>query len=471
LWFQSCPFLAIYSIHSTTRETRRIPMSASPPQSAAAVAFGWNAHGQLGSMGSEGGSGSEIEALSTLSSPEEGVTVSGTHFPVRLRSIADPYDAPGGSVPSAKMAACPPREKEGQIDGSSRLCSPFGAESAREFDVVAAAGGGHHFVTLAVAQSGNKEQTEKGETRVHVWGKALGDHTVFWAPRVVSEPFLLGNSDAMLAMRSLCNRPEYRVTSVAAGGDHVLLLTEAGDVWSFGCGFFGRLGHGDCRNDPKCRRIGWFMERQRRAEFGVPIAIGAGGNASAVVCRRGDDAETTTFTFGYGTHLQLGLGDGDAARAENHSLPEVVPGVRGQDIVQVSCGDRFMIARSSDGSLFSWGTGEHGELGRGRKDAMSGVPRRIQFGALVDMRVLDVQCGGQHVLALTDRGVWSWGRSEYGRLGYTRRGPQFVPQEITELSSLHEEEDEIVTISCGQAHSACVSRDGRLFMFGWNKVG
>ena len=36
-----------------------------------------------------------------------------------------------------------------------------------------------------------------------------------------------------------------RVTHIDAGYAHTLLLTEKGDVWTFGCGLFGQMGNGD----------------------------------------------------------------------------------------------------------------------------------------------------------------------------------------------------------------------------------
>ena len=36
-----------------------------------------------------------------------------------------------------------------------------------------------------------------------------------------------------------------RVVQVSAGDDHSLVLTESGEVYSFGDGSFGKLGHGD----------------------------------------------------------------------------------------------------------------------------------------------------------------------------------------------------------------------------------
>ena len=36
-----------------------------------------------------------------------------------------------------------------------------------------------------------------------------------------------------------------RVTQIDAGYAHTLLMSEKGDVWTFGCGLFGQMGNGD----------------------------------------------------------------------------------------------------------------------------------------------------------------------------------------------------------------------------------
>ena len=52
---------------------------------------------------------------------------------------------------------------------------------------------------------------------------------------------LLPETEAVLIYR----RVEDRVTQIDAGYAHTLLLTEKGDVWTFGCGLFGQMGNGD----------------------------------------------------------------------------------------------------------------------------------------------------------------------------------------------------------------------------------
>ena len=58
-------------------------------------------------------------------------------------------------------------------------------------------------------------------------------------------------------------------------------------------------------------------------------------------------------------------------------------------------------------------------------------------------------------------GVWSWGRGEWGRLGHNDASDCLVPTRI--------ECDELPLATeayAGEAHSACVLRDGRCFTWG-----
>ena len=52
---------------------------------------------------------------------------------------------------------------------------------------------------------------------------------------------LVQETEAGLIYRRVADR----VTQIDAGYAHTLLLTEKGDVWTFGCGLFGQMGNGD----------------------------------------------------------------------------------------------------------------------------------------------------------------------------------------------------------------------------------
>ena len=75
----------------------------------------------------------------------------------------------------------------------------------------------------------------------------------------------------------------------AAAGAHTLAVTEAGELWSWGCGSLGRLGHNDARS------------RLRPERVAVEHFVG-GGRIAAVSCASFHSAIVTEdgalYTFG-----------------------------------------------------------------------------------------------------------------------------------------------------------------------------
>ena len=89
---------------------------------------------------------------------------------------------------------------------------------------------------------------------------------------------------------------------------------------------------------------------------------------------------------------QLGLGD-SAERAS----PCVLPALPAPQAV--CCGDYHSILLSTSGEVFSWGCGEHGQLGHGDLETCS-APRLVR--SLAVLRIDAVACGARHTLALVE---------------------------------------------------------------------
>lgn len=136
-----------------------------------------------------------------------------------------------------------------------------------------------------------------------------------------------------------------RVSDIACGGDHCLLLTSAGAVLSFGLGTRGQLGHGDLtsRSDPTLIQ----------ALAGVPMrSIACGLWHSLVLSRTGD-----AYSWGWNRDGQLGLRDPPGTTVTLPSLVDISDSFGGEDveIVSVSCGSRHSAAVSKAGELLCWG--------------------------------------------------------------------------------------------------------------------
>ena len=74
-------------------------------------------------------------------------------------------------------------------------------------------------------------------------------------------------------------------------------------------------------------------------------------------------------------------------------------------IVHLSAGFTHSVAVTHLGALYTWGTGEHGELGRGQYSTFSGVPE-LTDGLIQNTIVLSAACGLHHCVALTVSAVW-----------------------------------------------------------------
>ncbi|XP_069977308.1 uncharacterized protein ca isoform X2 [Penaeus vannamei] len=104
--------------------------------------------------------------------------------------------------------------------------------------------------------------------------------------------------------------------------------------------------------------------------------------------------------------------------------------------------------------------------GRGQTSLVSdgSEPRMVSYFA--QMKVLSVAAGKNHMLAITDNGVYGWGNSRYGQVGTGSTGRYPRPTLLTSL-----EGKGIVNIACGQFHSMAVSEDGKLYTWGWGVHG
>ena len=81
-----------------------------------------------------------------------------------------------------------------------------------------------------------------------------------------------------------------RVVAIAAGGAHSMVLTDAGEVLSFGEGKHGQLGHGDEEDQLVPKVIEALSDRR-------VVAIAAGGAHSMVLTDEGGAVSYTHLTL------------------------------------------------------------------------------------------------------------------------------------------------------------------------------
>ncbi|XP_002985532.2 probable E3 ubiquitin-protein ligase HERC4 [Selaginella moellendorffii] len=197
--------------------------------------------------------------------------------------------------------------------------------------------------------------------------------------------------------RFLRGSRELLFVRVACGSSHTLALTGSGDVYSFGQGTFGALGHGTTEScsSPVIVDSLWGL--------GI-VQIACGDNHSCALTVEGQ-----LFSWGRGKYGQLGCGS-----VENHLQPVPVTALSDRLLTQVVCGADYTMAIDSDGQLFSWGHGHWGQTGHGTQDNIL-VPKLVC--SLENDNIVQASAGARHAVALTSGGgVYAWGDNEQGQV-------------------------------------------------------
>ena len=143
-----------------------------------------------------------------------------------------------------------------------------------------------------------------------------------------------------------------KVRAVAAGHLHSLVLSVSGEVYSFGNGDDGRLGHGDHEGQLTPKRI--------EAVANVRAVV-AGDLHSMLLTEAG-----AVYSFGCGEEGQLGHSD-----MEHQSTPRMIEALRGVNVTAIAAGSATSLAVAAGRTAYGWGSGseEDTTLGLGLSEA------------------------------------------------------------------------------------------------------
>ena len=279
-------------------------------------------------------------------------------------------------------------------------------------DIVKVGGGGGH--SLALRRDGT----------VWAWGAgffgALGPATFGLQPT----PVRVEGLDAVL--------------DICVGGAHNLARREDGTLWTWGRDDHGQLGDGGDTGRPG--RVVLEYQAHRFPVRPVPAAVDGVGAAAVLSAGGGQSlviqADGTLLVWGFNDFGQLGDGT-----TEDRSTPLVVPGLPAR-VRSVSGAYHHTVAALDDGTVWAWGLNDGGQLGDGSTTNRA-VPARLN--GLTDVVAVATNGGGTdsqpggggHGYALRSDGtVWSWGYNDGGQLGDGSTTNRTVPVPVADLSGV-----------------------------------
>jgi alpha-tubulin suppressor-like RCC1 family protein len=196
----------------------------------------------------------------------------------------------------------------------------------------------------------------------------------------------------------------------------------------------------------------------RRAGYQITGAVAAG--YAHVLALKTDG---TVWSWGSNGNGQLGLGTTTTV-----NVPTQVPTLAAVVAVAAFGWDYSSqsFAVKADGTVWAWGYNNAGQLGDGTNtQRTSPVQVSAPLPPLQMTGVVAVAAGREHTLALTSDGhVWAWGANGSGQLGNNSQTPSWIPVSVVGLT-------DVVAVGAGDTHSAALKRDGTVWTWGNNSSG
>lgn len=238
---------------------------------------------------------------------------------------------------------------------------------------------------------------------------------------------------------------------MAAGAGQSFFQTAAGGLQAWGLNSRGQLGLSP--SSVVGRRTSILFPVPVGAPIAEIVATASGRNHGLAVSKTGG----RVYAWGDNEFGQLG----DGSRT-GHALAALLPSSDLVGVVRIAAGDHHSIALRGDGSVWTWGGNQRGQLGVANA-ALSLVPVRVP--GLIN--IVQIAAGARHSVALDGQGrVWIWGTNDFGQLATTVVGSSNMPRRVEFASSVV-----IKSITAGRHHVAALDANGKPWLWGANSSG
>ncbi|KAF9233720.1 regulator of chromosome condensation 1/beta-lactamase-inhibitor protein II [Melanogaster broomeanus] len=238
-------------------------------------------------------------------------------------------------------------------------------------------------------------------------------------------------------LRSLSN---VKIASIHASccACHFIALDIDGAAWIFGRNAPSALGVAgvDCIAENTPRRV---LATELGAKEGTNFVHAACGRSHSLLV----DSEGNVWSAGANNLGQCGHPVTPQVTAFKVIDGPYNEGER-ERVVKAAAGVTFSLVLTEGGKVFSFGSGEKGQLGNGRtgehiitgnKTAYDIETEPIPVKGLEDKTITDIVCGPQHSVAIDDQGVvYVWGYNGYCRLGLGNQQDVLIPKVVPQFA-------------------------------------
>ena len=256
----------------------------------------------------------------------------------------------------------------------------------------------------------------------------------------------LGDATTRTTFTQVTTNINNDVKLIACGDYHTFIIKNDGSVWSCGYNQYGQLGLGDVGNKSTFTQVTTNINNDVKQ-------ISCGEYHTFILKNDG-----SVWSCGYNTWGQLGLND----TTYRNTFTKVTTNIN-NDVKQIACGYNYTFILKNDGSVWSCGYNEYGQLG------LNNTTNRTTFTQVttnINNVVKQISCGNAHTFILKNDGsVWSCGYNDQGQLGLNDTTNRTTFTQVTTNIN-----NDVKQISCGY-HTFILKNDGSVWGCGYNNYG
>ena len=308
--------------------------------------------------------------------------------------------------------------------------------------------------------------------------------------------------DSLLDLLILSGISVVNVKQVVCGSYHTFILKNDGSLWACGQNNKGQLGLGDTTNRNIFTKVTTNINNDvKQVACGNNHTIILKNDGSVWSCGQntsgqlglGDNTDRTTFTqvttninndvkqiacgaahtfilkndgsiysCGYNNYGQLGVGD----TTNRNAFTQVTTNIN-NDVKQIACGQNYTFILKNDGSVWSCGYNAYGQLGLGTSGSSNNKSTFTQVTTNINNDVKQISCGSEHAFILKNDGsAWSCGVNSYGQLGLSNTSQKTTFAKITTNIN-----NDVKQIACGNNHTVILKNNGSVWCCGYNGYG
>lgn len=172
------------------------------------------------------------------------------------------------------------------------------------------------------------------------------------------------------------------------------------------------------------------------------------------------------LSLGTGEFGQLGLGEVTTTRKK----PALVKSaLEGKNIKKIIAGGVHTVCLTDDYQVYTFGCNDEGSLGRLISDDSEEFEPGLVTGALDNVKIVDISAGDSHTAALSEDGsVYLWGsfRDSHGKLGlFKQSNGSGTPVKIESIGH------PVIKIASGTDHLVMIADNGKVYTLGSSEQG